>query len=857
MSDPLSIEKKLEAVYNSSPVISFLWRAEGEWPVESVSGSISQLGYSPDEFLSGELLYGDIVHPDDLDRIHMEVDKHSRKKNSTFFTLNYRVLTKSGEVRWVTERSFIKRDEEGKITHFQGIIIDNTELEKTEKALLETGKKYQTIFEKSPVGLLYFDENSVITHCNESCAKLLKAPVNKIIGFNILASLSEGRLRDAVEQVFLGNPGHYEGEHLSVISGKPVSAKASFTPIMDEEGTLIGGIGIIEDMAERKNAEKLIHLNEMRLEALLELYQMQNAPMYEIAEYTIQKAVELTGSQIGYLEFLNEEDNVLEMYQWALDDLKVSTDTDEPFVHPIRSSGIWGEAIRERKPVIVNKHYASDFDDDISSRYDLVLTRHATIPVFEKEQVVAVVSVANKETDYDESDIRQITLLMEGMWKLIQYKHTNDVLVEALKMRRVLESVMTSSPAVVFLWRPEKDWPVEFVSENISQFGYEVDDFISGKLIYGDIIHPSDLERVRQGMNRVARDGFSDFSQEYRILTKSGQVRWVDERTLVHYNSKGEMDYLQGIIVDITERKQANSFMHIECDLDNVLGTTNDLDETFEKLLDFTLETKTIDSGMIYLVDEKSGEFNLVASRGLSGDFVEKLSSFSSNTLLARLFMTGYPIYKYFSEIKPMLPGGDPGSEDLQAMGFIPVRFNDEMVAAMVLGSHKKLEIPANSRNLIETIANQIGIIISRAKKDSGILKSKNHLRSLLDALDEFVFIVDLEGKILHTNESLRKHLNYSSSDLYMKDFLILYPGGWEDDVLSNLDEIMEGKARSCEIPLVSKEGIFVPVKTKFTIGDWGGQEVLIATASLIRDPGFEDQDNHVEEKVDGYPLSS
>jgi PAS domain-containing protein len=116
---------------------------------------------------------------------------------------------------------------------------------------------------------------------------------------------------------------------------------------------------------------------------------------------------------------------------------------------------------------------------------------------------------------------------------------------------------------------------------------------------------------------------------------------------------------------------------------------------------------------------------------------------------------------------------------------------------------------------------------------------------------------VDLEGKILHTNESLRKHLNYSSSDLYMKDFLILYPGGWEDDVLSNLDEIMEGKARSCEIPLVSKEGIFVPVKTKFTIGDWGGQEVLIATASLIRDPGFEDQDNNVEERVDGYPLSS
>ncbi|MDW7733062.1 MAG: PAS domain-containing protein, partial [Methanolobus sp.] len=564
MSDALSVEKKLEAVYNSSPVISFLWRAEGEWPVESVSGSISQLGYTAEDFLSGELLYGDIVHPEDLERVHLEVDKHSRKRTSTFFTLNYRILTKSREVRWVTERSFIKRDSEGNITHFQGIIIDNTELEKTEKALLETGQKYQIIFEKSPVGILYFDENGVITHCNESCAHILKAPVKKIIGFNVLTSLPEGDLKNAVEMVFLGKHGYYEGEHLSAISGRPLPAKASFTPIMDEEGSLIGGIGILEDTAARKHAEQLIHLNELRLETLLELYQMQDASMHDIAEFTVQKVVELTGSKLGYLEFLNEDDSVLEMYQWSHEDMNIVPRNDEPFIHPIRSNGIWGEAIRERKPVIVNKHYVSDSDGSVYSRSSVTLLRHVTIPIFESEQVVAVVSVANKDSDYDESDVRQITLLMEGMWKLIQYKHTSDVLIEALKMRRVLESIMSSSPAVVFLWRPEKDWPVEFVSENISQFGYGVEEFISGKLIYGDIIHPSDLERVRQGMDRVAKEGFSDFSQEYRILTKSGQVRWVDERTLVHYNKKGEMDYLQGIIVDVTERKQANSYMHIE-----------------------------------------------------------------------------------------------------------------------------------------------------------------------------------------------------------------------------------------------------------------------------------------------------
>ncbi|WP_340820038.1 PAS domain-containing protein [Methanolobus sp. WCC4] len=835
---PASMDKRLEAVYNSSPVISFIWKAEGEWPVEYVSGNITQLGYFPEDFLSGKLLYGDIVHPDDLDRIHMEVNKHSGKKNTSYFSLNYRILTKSDEVRWVTERSFIKRDEDGNITHFQGIIIDNTELEKTERELLETGKKYQIIFERSPVGILYFDENGIITHCNKSCSDIIGAPVKKIVGFSVLSSLNDENLKGAVDVVFLGNPGYYEGEYISSISGKKLKIRASFTPIMDDDGSLLGGIGILEDISTDEESKELLVLNERRLEALLELYQMQDHPMNEISEYAIQMAAELTNSTTGYLEFLNEDENVLETYHWPMDSEDHFLSDNEPFIHPVKSAGFWGEAIRERKPVIVNKQYASDSVDDIYPGKKERMVRHITIPVFESDQIVAVASVANKAKDYDESDVRQLTLLMEGMWKLVQYKNTSGILNEALRMRRVLESIMSSSPAIVFLWKPEQDWPVEFVSDNIRQFGYTVNDFITGKIIYGDIIHPSDLQRVRDEVERASREGFSDFSQEYRILTKSGDVRWVDERTMLHYDGAGRVDYLQGIIVDITERKQANNFIRIECDLDNVLGETGGLEETFEKLLDLTLEGKAIDSGIIYVVDELTGDFEAISYRGLSEDFVGSLSHFGPNTLMARLFTTGFPVYKYFSEINMMMPAVNLDYEGLQAMAFIPVKFSDRIVAAIVLGSHTDLEIPANSRNLVETIANQVGIIISRMKKDSGIQKSKNNMNSLLDALDEIVFIMDLQGQILHINGTLTEVLNYPARELEMNDFLILYPEDWEDEVLSTLDEIMAGKLSTCDIPLVSKEGILVPVRSKFTIGDWGGQDVLISISTPVKEPG-------------------
>lgn len=700
----------------------------------------------------------------------------------------------------------------------------------------QTGMEYQTIFEKSPVGILYFNEKGLITHCNESCSNILGSPTKKIVGFNIQSSLINKELKETIKNVFLGESGTFEGECLSTITGKTLTIKVNFTPILDQDGSLLDGIAIFEDATQRMQVEETTRMKELRLRTLLELYQMQDAPMHDITEFIIKGAIELTGSKIGYLEFLNDDDKVLEMYHWPKDALNSFNSGDEPFVHPVRSTGLWGEAIRTQNPVIVNRHYISDENDEISSIYNETLTRHVMVPILENEQTVAVACVGNKDSDYDESDVHQLTLLMEGMWDVLQYKHKNDLRNKSLKVNKVLDSVMSSSPAIVFLWRPEKGWPVEYVSENISQFGYSVDDFISGKMIYGDIIHPSDLERVRTEMNRASNEGFSDFSQEYRILTKSGEIRWVDERTLIHTDENETMDYLQGIIVDITERKQANNFMRIEHDLDDALDDKLNMQDAFESVLDSALETKAIDSAVIYLVDEHKGEFDLVAHRGVSERFVESVSHFSQNTIIANFFMTGYPVYKYFSDISFIIPGKDLSYEGLEAMAFLPVHVNDELVAAIALGSHKYLEIPANSRNLIESIANLIGVIISRMKNNSSVHNNKNNMRSLLDALDEIVFVIDVEGKILHTNSALHTQLNYSDKDLFMKDYLTLYPQGQQDSVRSKLDEVIEEKSFSCDIPLVSKEGIHTPVKTKFTRGDWGDKQVIIATASIVKD---------------------
>lgn len=130
-----------------------------------------------------------------------------------------------------------------------------------------------------------------------------------------------------------------------------------------------------------------------------------------------------------------------------------------------------------------------------------------------------------------------------------QLEHSNQIKEE-------MERVVNNSPVIVFKWKLEKDWPVVFVSENVSQLGYTVEDFTSGRIKYVDILHPQDLERFHPMLEEYKNIHSDQFNQEYRIFTKSGDIRWVDERTFIQMEQSGEI-LLQGIILDITERKKA------------------------------------------------------------------------------------------------------------------------------------------------------------------------------------------------------------------------------------------------------------------------------------------------------------
>ncbi|TVQ61480.1 MAG: PAS domain S-box protein [Phycisphaerales bacterium] len=124
------------------------------------------------------------------------------------------------------------------------------------------------------------------------------------------------------------------------------------------------------------------------------------------------------------------------------------------------------------------------------------------------------------------------------------------------ELLRAHNLVVEASNVVLFRWRPEPGWPVELVSRNVEQFGYTAEELLARERLFADMVHPDDHARVGGEVMAYLAEGREMFEQEYRILCADGSDRWVYDRTVVDRNAAGELESLQGVLVDITERRR-------------------------------------------------------------------------------------------------------------------------------------------------------------------------------------------------------------------------------------------------------------------------------------------------------------
>ncbi len=196
--------------------------------------------------------------------------------------------------------------------------------------------------------------------------------------------------------------------------------------------------GYIRDISENKRADETLQRNADRVQALLNLNQMTDATLQHVIGYALEEIVRLTKSKIGYVAFLNDDETILTMHSWFKQAMEECAISDNPPHHTVKEPGLWGEAVRQRKAVIINDYAASNPWKNGYPAGHVTVLRHMSVPVFAGQHIVLVAGVGNKEVDYDDNDSRELSLLMDGMWRLIERKQSGEQIVRSLQEKEVL-----------------------------------------------------------------------------------------------------------------------------------------------------------------------------------------------------------------------------------------------------------------------------------------------------------------------------------------------------------------------------------------------------------------------------------
>jgi len=244
-----------EMIVDRSPVILFRRSAGENSQLEYVSENIRQMGYEVEEFFKGENLFKDLVHPDDMERVGSEVRRYA-EADVEEYTQVYRILTKSGDIRWIEDQTSVVRDAAGVKTHNQGILVDISERKLAEDALRKSEEKFRRIVETAAEGFILMDEDLVIFEVNDAYCRMLGYSREEIIGKRPI-DLATPEFR----QFIVGNKEHILAKEYREFEGSVVAKDGRHVPILihgntlrDDQGRVIGNMAFITDMTEHKKA---------------------------------------------------------------------------------------------------------------------------------------------------------------------------------------------------------------------------------------------------------------------------------------------------------------------------------------------------------------------------------------------------------------------------------------------------------------------------------------------------------------------------------------------------------------------------------------------------------------------------
>jgi len=173
---------------------------------------------------------------------------------------------------------------------------------------------------------------------------------------------------------------------------------------------------IIHDITERNRLEMI---NAFRLK-LLDIADSRSVE--ELLTFTIDEAEKITGSSIGFLHLVEADQTTLSLQAWSTNTLQHKCKAEgKGLNYPLNNAGVWADALRKREAIIHNNYSSLESCKEIPEGH-AEIERKIVIPVMRHQKIIAIFGVGNKQTNYENNDVKWMEILANHLLGIVAHK---------------------------------------------------------------------------------------------------------------------------------------------------------------------------------------------------------------------------------------------------------------------------------------------------------------------------------------------------------------------------------------------------------------------------------------------------
>lgn len=551
-------------------------------------------------------------------------------------------------------------------------------------------------------------------------------------------------------------------------------SKTKHQPIHDKEGDRRTSNIMEPRIQGRRKADEEISLNISSMKSLIRILEHRFDSVHELLDYALEEAISLTESKIGYIYYYNENRKEFILNTWSKEVMKECSIVKPQTCYELDKTGIWGEAVRQRKEIIINDFQAAHPLKKGYPKGHARLYKYMSVPVLSGDKIVAVIGVANKTSNYNTTDVLQLTLLMDSVWKVVEKRKIEKEL-RTLTLRQ--EAILSAVPDIimevdinkVYTWANQAG--IEFFGEDV--IGKEAVFYFEGE------------QDTYQTVQQLFKGDENIFYVESWQRRKDGQRRLLAWWCRVFKDAEGNITGALSSGRDITEQKQAEASLR---ESESKLNKS----QAIAHLGSWSLELST---NRLIWSDEVYRIFGLqpqefTATYGAFLDAVHPEDRAAVDAAYSGSLREGKDTY----EIEHRIIRRDTGE----------IRY-----------IHEKCEHERDASGKIIRSVGMVHDITERKHAEEEIKNSETRYRRLFETAKDGIIILDAEtGQIIDVNPFLMEMVGYSHKELLGKKI-------WEIGAFKDVEASKatfrklqrEKYVRYSDLPVETKDGRAISVE--------------------------------------------